>query len=94
MQLTMKTRKQVLADFYGMQRQLFAEGLFQGVDIRAYNDGEYWNVTLCVSHYDDVANELDLWERVEWTHYSHHDEEDEGNNLARVAEFKAKFNLK
>ena len=88
----MKTRKQVLADFYGMQRQLMdrTRGF---VDVSTYVGGYYWAVKLSRSVFDDL-HRITECDRVEWTHYTSQDESIENENLAAVLEFKKKFNLK
>lgn len=87
----MKTRKQVLADFYGMQRQLMdrTRGF---VDVSTYADGGYWTVKLSRSVFEGLHHITEK-DCVEWSHYTNQDGEAEAENLAAVAEFKKKFNL-
>lgn len=92
----MKTRKQVLADFYGMQRQLcdkFGRGT---IDVEAYDQGNgFWSVRIRVSRWSDELNAHDVWVDLVWTNYgTTHDEEYEAENEEALAEFKEKFNLK
>lgn len=77
-----------------MQKQLFANDMVQSVEVRGYNDGEYWNLRILVTHYDEFRGVHDVWEYAEWTHYTYHNEESERFNEENLAEFKAKFNLK
>lgn len=88
----MKTRKQVLADFYVMQRQLM-DGTSGFVTVNTYADGDYWTVKLSRSVFDDHTQIIE-YDFVEWTHYTSQDESSEYKNLAEVLEFKKKFNLK
>ena len=60
----MKTRKQVLKMVAGFQSQLFADQKKQSVNLRTYNDGNYWSVEILVSHLDMVTNTHDLWEQL------------------------------
>lgn len=90
----MKTRKQVFNIFADLQKQLFADQMQRSVQVKTYNDGDFWVVDILVSHYDWEKQEHDLWETCEWNHHSFHSEEDEQKNLDAVAEFKSKFNLK
>lgn len=92
----MKTRKQVLTDFYEMQKQLFADKRIGSVSLKTYNDDavEYWCVEMLACHWNLATGKHDLWECVEWTHHSYYTEEDEQKNQLALAEFKEKFNLK
>ena len=90
----MKTRKQVFDIFADLQKQLFADQMQNIVKVNAYNDGEYWVVEILVTHYDWAKQERDLWETCEWKHRSPHSEDDEMDNIAKLEEFKSKFNLK
>ena len=86
----MRTMKQVLAEFQRMQRQLICDG---SVEVRVYQDGNYWAIKLTRSTFT-VGCEIDSYHFVEWTHYSVQDEEDEQEQEKLLAEFKEKFNLK
>ncbi len=82
--------KQVLAEFQRMQKQLICDGV---VEIYVYRDGTYWAIRVQRVTFTD-NHEVKTRDYVEWTHYSVQDEEDEQDNKERLAEFKAKFNLK
>jgi hypothetical protein len=89
----MKTRKQVLAEFQRMHRQLC--GKVRGfVVVQEYNgdDFAYWCIKMQVTKFND--KEIEARNEVEWTHYSRQSEEQERENEAVLAEFKEKFNLK
>lgn len=88
----MKTRKQVLAEFQRMQKQLC--GKVRGfVVVQEYNgeDFAYWCIKMLVAKFN--GQEIEEREEVEWTHYRQ-SEEQERENEAVLAEFKEKFNLK
>ena len=86
----MKTRKQVLAEFQRMQKQLICDGL---VELRVYRDGTYWAIRVQKVTFTD-NHEVKTCDYVEWTHYSVQDEDDEQTQEKLLAEFKEKFNLK
>ena len=89
----MKTRKQVLAEFQRMHRQLC--GTVKGfVTIQEYNqDGSnYWRISLSITEFAD--GDIVAKHEVDWRNYSSHATADERENEAKLAEFKEKFNLK
>lgn len=89
----MKTRKQVLAEFQRMHRQLC--GTINGfVDTREYKQGSrYWTISLFITEFAD--SEIVAKHEVAWRNYCDtHTAGDERENEAVLAEFKEKFNLK
>ena len=91
----MKTRKQVLAEFQRMQKQLYGKFGFGSFDVSAYDGGDgYWSVRILVSRWSEERDTHDVWEQVEWNHYSTQNERNEQNNEEILKAFKEKFNLK
>lgn len=88
----MKTRKQVLAEFQRMHRQLC--GTVKGfIEVREYNASGMWSIRLCVTKFE--SGEIVAKDEVEWENYrTTHNEGQERENEAKLAEFKEKFNLK
>ena len=91
----MKTMKQVLAEFQRMQNQLYGKFGHGTIKVRAYDQGNgYWTVRILVTRWCSELNTHDVWEQVEWDHYSDQNEFYEQENEKLLAEFKKKFNLK
>lgn len=88
----MKTKKQVLAEFQRMHRQLC--GTVEGfVEVEEYNAMGMWAIKLHVTRFEN--SEIVANDRVEWDNYcTTHSEKNERENEATLAEFKEKFNLK
>lgn len=86
----MKTMKQVLTEFHRIQKQLIIGG---SVDLRVYKSGDFW--TIDISRYTFTEDcKIATKDSVEWRHHSYYREEDEQENMAKLSEFKKKFNLK
>lgn len=91
----MKTMKQVLAEFQRMQKQLYGKFGHGTLELKAYDQGNgYWSVRILVTRWSSVLNTHDVWEQIEWDHYSEQNEFNEQENEKLLAEFKEKFNLK
>lgn len=90
----MKTRKQVLAEFQRMHRQLC--GKVPGfIDLTEYHSDNncMWSIKLVITEFQD--GKITAKSSVEWENYCEtHGESIEDENLAALAEFKKKFNLK
>lgn len=90
----MRTRKQVLAEFQRMHRQLC--GKVPGfIDLVEYyrDNNRMWSIQLVITEFKDgkiTARSSVVWENFCETH----GEQIEDENLAALAEFKKKFNLK
>lgn len=83
---TMKTKKQVMAEFVRLQKR-YAD-LTGFVAVQVYNQdegGDFWAVELTCTHFGKVH--IDWRESVQWMHYSHQDEAREAEMAARVEEF-------
>lgn len=82
--------KQVMSEFHRIQKQLIIDG---SVDLRVYKNGNYW--TIEISRYTFTEDsKIATKDSVEWIHHSYYHEEDEQENMAKLAEFKKKFNIK
>ena len=81
----MKTKKQVMAEFARLQRRY--EGIRGFVTLKTYTAEEegVWDVEITVSHFE--GRDIDWSERVNWMHYTVHNERFEAENEAKVAEF-------
>lgn len=86
----MKTMKQVMSEFHRIQKQLIIDG---SVDIHVYKSGNFWTIEITRYTFTEVRK-IATKDSVEWIHHSYYDEEDEQKNMAKLAEFKKKFNLK
>lgn len=88
----MKTRKQVLAEFQRMHKQLC--GTVKGfINVQEYNASGMWAVKLQVTEFEGY--EIVAKDEAEWDNYRNsHNEGQERENEAKLAEFKEKFNLK
>ena len=82
--------KQVLSEFHRIQKQLIING---SVDISVYKNGDYWKIEISRYTFTDDC-EIATKDSVEWRHLSYYLEEYEQENMANLAEFKKKFNLK
>lgn len=81
----MKTKKQVMAEFARLQRKY--EGIRGFVTVKAYTADEagVWDVEIIVSHFEGM--DIDWSERVNWMHYTVHNERFEAENEAKLTEF-------
>ena len=88
----MKTRKQVLAEFQRMQKQL-CETIVGFVEVKSYNAPGMWEIEIHVTEFE--GKEIVGTSKVAWDNYrDFHNEDIEAKNEKLLAEFKEKFNLK
>lgn len=87
----MRTKKQVLAEFYRLQ-DILSESVEGFVSVNTYYMGEFWDISLRVTEY--VGNIIAKQESVAWVHFSEHCDELEADNEEDLKNFKLKFNLK
>lgn len=87
----MKTIKQVMSEFHRIQKQLIIDG---SVDLHVYKSGNFWTIEITRYTFTEEHRKIATKDSVEWMHHSYYDEEDEQKNMAKLAEFKKKFNLK
>ena len=91
----MKTKKQVLAMFGKIQAQ-FAGKAGVIFTVKLYNNLEldYWAVEISLYRFFDYATDEHYRDRVEWVHYSHHDEENEDTNMRVLHDFLDRNGIK
>lgn len=85
----MKTKKQVMDEFFRLQKKYADIKGF--ADIEVYNNGEgtYWTVQLRLTHF--TSRKIDWVESVVWDHYSDQSEANEASNESAVAKFIKKM---
>ena len=90
----MKTRKQVLAEFQRMHRQLCGKvpGFIDLVEYYSDNN-RMWSIQLVITEFKD--GKITARSSVVWENFCETQEnEDERNNESALDEFKKKFNIK
>lgn len=88
----MKTRKQVLAEFQRMQKQL-CETVKGFVEVKSYEAPGMWEIEIHVTEFE--GKDIVGTSKVAWDNYKDiHHEDIEAKNEKLLAEFKEKFNLK
>lgn len=85
----MKTKKQVLDEFARLHKKYADIRGFAVLEVYNNSARDYWAVQLRCSHFTN--REIDWVERVEWEHFSSHNEAEEVEREARVAEFIKKM---